>query len=185
MSALYHSTGFRLVAVDPGLRGCGVALFQGGTLLRAAYVKNNGEGRGYAAHVIAGASVQRWLMSEGDGLDALVVELPRVYPGSAQQKGDLNDLLDVAGVGAAVATALRFDAFAGALLLASHVFPSDWKGNVPKETMTERIRRSLTDEERRAIEKCPASLMHNVLDACGIGLHKLGRLNKKVYPHAD
>ena len=64
------------------------------------------------------------------------------------------------------------------------LFPADWKGQVPKEVMTERIRRSLTEEERGRIEKCKASLMHNVLDACGIGLYRLGRLNKKVY-HND
>lgn len=183
MSALLHAPECRLVAVDPGLRGCGVALFKGGTLLRAAYVKNNAEGRGYNAHVGAANAVRLWLYP-APMIDELVVEFPRVYPGSAQQKGDLNDLLDVAGVGAAVSTAIRmFDMPIDSR--ADHVFPSDWKGNVPKETMTERIRRSLTDEERKRIEKCPASLMHNTLDACGIGLYKLGRLNKKVYPHAD
>ena len=183
MSALYHAPNFHLVAVDPGLRGCGVALFKGGTLLRAAYVKNNAEGRGYNAHVGAANAVRLWLYPT-PMIDELVIEFPRVYPGSAQQKGDLNDLLDVAGVGAAISAAVRLSEMPVGSRV-EHVFPSDWKGNVPKETMTERIRRSLTDEERRAIEKCPASLMHNTLDACGIGLYKLGRLNKKVYPHAD
>lgn len=173
MSAVFYSHGYCLLCVDPGLRGCGVAMFREGTLIDAAYVKNPVEsGRGYAAHAALGRAVGR------TGAHRVIIEHPRVYPGSAQQKGDLNDLLDVVAVGAAVAANMKSSEVAT-------VFPSDWKGQVPKETMTERIRRSLTDAERATIQKCPASLMHNVLDACGIGLHALGRLNKKVYPHAD
>ena len=42
------------------------------------------------------------------------------------------------------------------------------------------VRDALDAYEREKIEKCPSSLMHNVLDSAGIGLWKLGRLNKKV-----
>lgn len=175
MSAVFYSPDYLLFCVDPGLRGCGVAMFKGGTLIDASYVKNPVDsGRGYAAHRALGREVGHIAALS----DRVVIEHPRVYPGSAQQKGDLNDLLDVVAVGAAIAARAYTSDIAT-------VFPSDWKGQVPKETMTERIRRSLTDTERATIQKCPASLMHNVLDACGIGLHALGRLNKKVYPHAD
>ena len=154
--------------MDPGLRGCGVAEFDGFDLKRAAYVKNPVEtGRGYTAHSSMGTAVGLW---RGLSLKNALIEHPRVYPGSAQQKGDLNDLLDVVAVGAAIAAHTPN---------VVTVFPADWKGNVPKDVMTERIRRALTDEERARIEKCPASLMHNVLDAIGIGLWKLGRINKK------
>lgn len=161
----------RLLCVDPGLRGCGVAEFEGIDLKRAAYVKNPVEtGRGYIAHKMMAYEVQSWARTAVVLGASAIIEHPRIYPGSAQQKGDLNDLLDVAGVGAAVS--VHF-------MKPVTVFPSDWKGNVPKDMMTERIRRALTDEERARIEKCPASLMHNVLDAIGIGLWKLGRINKK------
>ena len=170
MSPLFHTPGVRILCVDPGLRGCGVALFDGGHLLRAAYVKNPVEhGRGYKAHAQMGLAVYDWLDAE---IDRVIIEHPRVYPGSAQQKGDPNDLLDVAAIGASCASWLMGEV--------ETVFPSEWKGQVPKETMTERIRRSLTEVERKNIEKCPASLMHNTLDACGIGVWRLGRLNRKV-----
>ncbi len=157
----------RLICVDPGLRGCGVAEFEGYDLKRAAYVKNPVEtGRGYAAHQAMGTAVGLW---RGSPTKALI-EHPRIYPSAAQQKGDLNDLLDVVAVGAAIAAYIPN---------VVTVFPADWKGNVPKDAMTERIRRAITDEERARIEKCPANLMHNVLDAIGIGLWKLGRINKK------
>ena len=162
----------KLLCVDPGLRGCGVAEFKGLDLTRAAYVKNPVEhGRGYAAHVSMGRAVAAWAGVER--FAAVHIEHPRIYPGAGQQKGDLNDLLDVVAVGSAVATFFTPDANLVT------VFPSDWKGNVPKDMMTERIRRALEDGERGRIEKCPASLMHNVLDAIGIGLWKMGRINKK------
>ena len=159
----------RLLCVDPGLRGCGVAEFEGYDLKRAAYVKNPVEtGRGYDAHRALAVAVNMW--SPWQSSVKALIEHPRVYPGSAQQKGDLNDLLDVVAVGAAIGVYFPKPVT---------VFPSDWKGNVPKDVMTERIRRAITDEERARIEKCPANLMHNVLDAIGIGLWKLGRINKK------
>jgi len=179
LSAILHTAGFRIVAVDPGLRGCGVAEFVGGELQRAAYVKNPVEsGRGYEAHRRMGDAVREWAWERGCAL--LLIEHPRVYPGSAQQKGDLNDLLDLTGVGGAIAARMGVSGSNPAI---ETVFPSDWKGQVPKDMMTERIRRCMTEEERVRIAKCPASLMHNVLDGCGIGLYKLGRLNKKgIYP---
>lgn len=171
MSLLFHTPGVRILCVDPGLRGCGAALFDGGFLVNAAYVENPvTHGRGYKAHSEMGCAVSRWIAKD---VDRLIIEHPRVYPGSAQQKGDPNDLLDVAAVGAAVASWCNYRE-------TETVFPSEWKGQVPKETMTERIRRSLSDIERHNIAKCKASLMHNVLDACGIGLWRLGRINRRA-----
>lgn len=171
MSALFHTPGVRILCVDPGLRGCGAAVFDGGFLVRAGYVENPvSSGRGYKAHSEMGEAVSRWLDKD---VDRVIIEHPRIYPGTAQQKGDLNDLLDVAAVGAAVASWCNFRE-------TETLFPMDWKGQVPKEVMTERIRRALSEIERLNILKCKSSLMHNVLDACGIGLYRLGRLNKKV-----
>lgn len=171
MSPLFHTPGVRILCVDPGLRGCGVAVFDGGFLINAAYVENPvTHGRGYKAHSEMGEAVSFWL---DKGADRVIIEHPRVYPGSAQQKGDPNDLLDVVAVGASVASWCNSREI-------ETLFPSEWKGQVPKEVMTERIRRALSDIERLNIQKCKASLMHNVLDACGIGLFRLGRLNRKV-----
>ncbi len=169
--SIYYEKHFSMLCVDPGLRGCGVAFFRAGTLIRAGYVTSSAiEGRGYAAHkAMARALVDAYGYV---GLSRLVIEHPRIYPGAAQQKGDLNDLLDLVGVGAAVAANYP-------VTEVETLFPSDWKGNVPKEVMTARISRAIANEERAGIEKCYASLTHNVLDAIGIGLFKLGRINKK------
>jgi hypothetical protein len=168
--SIYYRPGFVFTCVDPGLRGCGVAEFEGGDLLRAAYVKNPEAGRGYNAHEAMGSAVAEWI---SESSERIIIEHPRIYPGAQQQKGDLNDLLDVVACGASVAASFRTNYI-------ETVFPGEWKGQVPKEMMTARISRAITDAERAKIEKCPASLMHNLLDAVGLGLWKLGRLNKKV-----
>ena len=177
MSVLFHTPGVRILCVDPGLRGCGVAVFDGGFLINAAYVENPvTHGRGYKAHSEMGNAVSRWLAKD---VDRVIIEHPRIYTGSGKPKSiDENDLLDVVAVGAAVASWCNYRE-------TETVFPSEWKGQVPKEVMTERIRRSLSDIERHNIQKCKASLMHNVLDACGIGLFRLGRLNRKVIHNGD
>lgn len=176
----YYDKGTILVCVDPGLRGCGMAVFDSGELFRAGYVVNPVlSGNGYTAHEAMGWEALVWLRnnsSEGAFFDKLLIEHPRVYPGSAQQKGDPNDLLDVVAVGASVATALTDISLGSAL---ETVYPFDWKGNAPKEVMTARIRAALSPEERAKILPCAAGLMHNVLDACGIGLWRLRRINQK------
>ena len=172
---ILYRPGFRMLCVDPGLRGCGVAEFTAGNLTRAAYVKNPVlSGRGYGAHSQMARAVHEWRSSVSE---KCIIEHPRVYPGSAQQKGDPNDLLDVCAVGAAIASICE--------VATDTVFPSDWKGQVPKEMMTERISKAITPEERLTIEKCPATLMHNVVDAVGIGFHALGRLNKRMVHRGD
>ncbi len=176
MSSILYTPGFRMLCVDPGLRGCGVAEFEAGVLKRAAYVKNSATlGRGYAEHRAMADALYAWYekMPPVPMPDLVVVEFPRIYPGSAQQKGDLNDLIDVACVGSAIASMTTSKV--------ESIYPADWKGQVPKDVMTERIKRALDDEEKSRAEKCAASLSHNMWDSAGIGLYKLNRLNKKVY----
>ena len=168
-----------LITIDPGLRGLGLAVFEKQTLVKACYVKNEAEGRGYAAHVELAKGTQsnlRWAACGELYRSNLLVEMPRVYP--VMPKTDLNDLLDLSGVGGAVAAKLS-SSYGCAV---EHVFPSDWKGQLEKQAMVARIKGKLSEAERAVVEPAASSLMHNVYDAIGIGLWKLGRLNKKVYP---
>lgn len=54
------------------------------------------------------------------------------------------------------------------------VFPSEWKGSIPKEIHHDRIRSSLSPEARDVVSRDLAnvapSLRHNVLDAIGLVL---------------
>lgn len=175
-----------ILFIDPGLRGVGAALFRpDGTLSVATYVKNPVvSGRGYSAHVALAEQIYREYLRE-NAVRRLVIEHPVIYPGMASRRGGENpdDLLDVVAVGAAIAGFERAsDGSFGAEVVT--VKPSEWKGNMPKERMTERIRAKA--EQRGELSRIVAlkSIMHNVLDAYGIGLWYFDALNVKVFPGA-
>lgn len=107
--------------------------------------------------------------------DNLFLEFPVIYPGSQGRKGDPNDLLDLAGVDGAIAALLE------PTTELTMYLPSQWKGSVDADVMTERIRNALSDSERNCIVTAGAK-DHNTLDAVGIGLYRFGRLTRKVYP---
>lgn len=173
--------------IDPGLRGLGAALFsKEGTARRAVYIENPvASGRGYEVYAALAKAVavefSPYIVHE------LHIEMPLIY-GTVHKKGDPNDVVDCVAVGAAVAVALQ-EQDCGPFRVFS-VPPSSWKGQLEKKAMTERIISKLTEEEvdlvarEKANFATPVSLMHNVYDALGIGLHYFGRLNKKVYPGA-
>lgn len=161
-----------MICIDPGLRGVGVAKFDESnrSLSFAQYVKNPCErGRGYGAHYDLAIELREYGYTGG----LVIIEHPRIYPGMPNK--DLNDLLDVVAVGAACAVALNPS-------YVVTVFPSEWKGTVKKSVMLERIRKALSPEELARCEFTNKSDDEDLLDAVGIGLWRLGRLNKKVYP---
>lgn len=169
-----------ILCIDPNLRGCGCALFdEHGELMSASYVKNHDDkGRGYAAHVNVAYQVLSFCKDRA--VDVAYIEFPRVYPG--EKHIDLNDLLDVAGVGAAVSAALCKP---GQVRYLTHVFPSQWKGNVQKSIMLRRIQNRLTPEESKRCGWTNKSDNEDMLDAIGIGLWHFKRLNKRTYPGAS
>jgi hypothetical protein len=169
-----------LLSLDPGLRGCGVAVFDTAhkRLMRAGYVVNSDrKSKGYRAHVLMAREVSNWLASElkmlPPNLANVIIELPRIYPSPQQQKGDPNDLIDVAGVGSAFASLCS----PGAV---QHVYPQDWKGQVPKKVMNDRVLQALDAGEVGNVRHA-GSKDHNTLDGVGIGLAFFGRINKRVF----
>jgi len=162
-----------LLALDPGIRGCGVALFRDRTLGWCAYVRSGSKAPDLLGVLDMAQAVVGWV--EPQEVHQLAVEWPQVYAGS-KQKGDPNDLIALAGVVAAVCTR-----FPGAVV--TRYKPRDWKGQVPKEVIQARIlgdvrpgRLSIEEVSAFRDAACPPSLQHNVLDAIGIGLHFFGRL---------
>lgn len=155
-----------LLAVDPGLRGCGIALFRDRILEQAVYVE--GEAKAQRA---AGWTAMVNAVSEFVGartVEELVVELPQVYV-AVRSKGDPNDLIQLAAVVGGLCAEFRW----------AHqkiYLPAEWKGQVPKEIIHERAEKRLTTEEMAAISCRRKSLLHNVKDAVAIGLVFLGRM---------
>ncbi len=155
-----------LLAVDPGLRGCGVALFRGGRLEQAAYVDGLPHAqRAQAWTAMVGAVVD---FVGARALDYLAIELPQVYVAS-RSKGDPNDLIQLAAVVGGLC--LAFEAAQQRVYL-----PAEWKGQAPKEVIHGRVDKRLNEDEAAAISCRRKGLLHNVKDAVGIGLVFLGRL---------
>lgn len=143
-----------LVAIDPGVKNLAWARFDNGVLTRCDLSRADSA----PGHV---RSLSRCCP------DILVLEqmTPRDLPNAA-------DLIAVSHTGAFVAGALR-----PVVLL--YPTASEWKGSVPKRIHHPRIAAKLSDAERAVVAetavRVPASLLHNVWDAVGLGLWGLRR----------
>lgn len=176
-----------LLALDPGIRGSGVAVFDASKkeLHHACYVKNPNDGNGPAACAAMAlaivTAVNDHYKHEITGLAHLALEWPKVYA-AGKGKGDPNDLIALAGIGAAlVSTVMMLLHSTPEPLQITHYYPRDWKGTVDADVMLDRIEARLTPAEAAKIQRSGA-LTHNIIDAVGIGLFTLGRLNPtKVY----
>ena len=164
-----------LVAIDPGVHHCGMAGFEGVTkkLAWATLVRAPDLPLGVEAWT---AMAEEIVTTINFGGADVVIEFPRVYQGGKKQGADM-DLLELAATVGAIATAVSLR---GAYI--RRVIPSDWKGQMDKSTSTARVLERLSPEEKSCIAACPASLLHNVHDAIGIGLWAVGRFEmKRVY----
>jgi hypothetical protein len=140
----------------------------------ALMVNPSGNGQGPRQSADMAGAVLSWLEGlpvHASEISILALEWPQVYPVS---KGDPNDLFCLAGVGSALAMALLAKADPKII----YYKPREWKGTAPKEVMGARILERLTPEERPLIPDV-GSLTHNIIDAVGIGLFAVGRLNPK------
>lgn len=170
-----------ILAIDPGKNALGWAFFGDAGYLYAAGVV-----RSAAASTPGGddtAEVARYLMRQllaaitplPSPVRSLVVEKMKIYPGP-QQKGDQNDLIDLAYISGGVHMLPPVWNAERVTL----VHPHAWKGQVPKNIMQERIERSLTELEvklvRATLQTTPEGLRHNGWDAVGIGLWAQRRL---------
>ena len=157
-----------ILAIDPGLRGSGVAYFEDGHLVRAGYVKSPEKVRtGAPAWFAMSDAIDAWAPTN-PGL--IVIEQQRLRPG--KEKGNPQNMMELQGV---VGTVLGYY---HRNTITEAWYPEQWKGSVKKEVMTARILHRLTLEEFQILDavKCAESLKHNVIDAIGIGLFHLGRL---------
>ncbi len=171
----------KLLSMDPGTRGCGVALFNSiGRLHAATYLPNRMTvGRRLDSCITMAKDVFLWASQRGAGAESVACEVPRSY-NAGNQKGPQDDLIDLAMVSAAVAGMFHYSKVLT-------YYPQEWKGSVKAETFLRRIISRLDEGEKAVIELVMArkalddvpdsdSLDHNTLDAIGIGLHYLGRM---------
>lgn len=156
------------LAVDPGLRQCGCALFADAKLIAADLVASGSKHNRASAWLPMAEAARTWVAIVGVHVDRLVVELPQVY--HAKIETDQNDLIHLAAVVGALCSEFK-DADIEVVL------PAEWKGQVPKAIMHARMMKRLDTDERAALPTLPKSKLHNVLDAVSIGLVDLKRMN--------
>lgn len=172
-----------LLAVDPGLRYPAVAIFKDGILVHASRVKIPGTNHKLPIgqrclnvskllydHIVRNGA----FLQPDDECYELVIEWPRAYRG-AKMKGDPADLFPLAGIGMALA----------GMLMVPVTAPTapEWIGNIPKSTCSgdaltsprgQRIWSRLSEAERACVV-----ISHDSVDAVGIGLFRLGRLERR------
>jgi len=147
-----------VLSIDPGLRKCGCALWSSdGTLLRAWTAQARGKKRGPAAWVQMVGAIKL-----SPDISVLVVEQMQVYQ---DRKTDADDLLELTGVLGALAWR-----FSGAEMYGFK--PGEWKGQVPKKVMQQRIKQRLTKGE---LNKIAPRATHDAWDAIGIGAYYFRR----------
>lgn len=192
------------LSIDPATHGCGCALFRAGKLLAAGYapnkVKNTDEDILRRSACSAKAAFEWW-----EAYDAkfrndayvqwpheLVVEMPPVYTAGKGNKGDQNEIVvPLAMVDGALAV---YFPNAGTFSYK----PYTWKKTTSKPpraygadgkevpyVIKERVKDRLKETGELAAVDWSKSVEHSwdVADAIGVGLHHLGRFERKrVYP---
>jgi hypothetical protein len=175
-----------VISLDPGLRECGLAVFDAlmpeSKLIYAALVENTVHPpvRGLEAWHGMALEVEKALWRgciidrELNGADILFVSEEPIVRLPKHQKGDQDDIIQLAGVVGAVGAQAGLEEWTRASLK-----PEVWKGNIDPDIILARIEKRLRPEEIAVIQPCARSKRHNVLDAIGIGLFVLGRLKKE------
>ena len=159
----------KILAIDPGLRCCGVAVGQDGVLVSCALVNNpmikerNGMAWGSMAR-----SVKEWADAHGP-FDLVKSETPKQYQHGHHggKRVDPDDILQIQGVVGALS----------ALYQLQTIYPYEWKGQLPKDVGYHRVKSRLSAEELAVLNgaKCQESKRHNIGDAVGIFLDAVNR----------
>lgn len=142
-----------LISIDPGKKSSGIAVFENDILIDCCLQQS--------------PSLFNILLPS---ISNVVIEKPQIYK---QQlwKGDPNDLVEVAiVVGKYIQLFEECD-------IVETVYPRLWKGQRPKAVDNNYTLSILSDGERDIFNNVdiPRHLQHNIIDAIGIGLWKLGR----------
>lgn len=155
-----------MLAVDPGLRACGVALFHNGVLVRAGVVRGLREGQGPEVWAALATEVEEWarltVLTTRYTYGHLVVETMRHNPHG--RSVPVEDLLELAGVAGAVVGRLP-----GWTAHAAQAHR--WKGQVPRDVMGRRVEAHLREEGLWARVEVPSVKDHlnDAMHAVGMG----------------
>ncbi len=155
-----------LLALDPGLRRCGWAVFHDGLYHQAGL--SRGEMKTSVKDVPAWIAVIEAIPDPWP--DELICEYPQVYTSRMDAANDLLQLASVLGVAAHKWKDVKN----------TMVRPRQWKGQRPKAATEHQAKLVLDVYEKGNVERdlslVSPSLRHNVWDAICIGLVHLRRM---------
>lgn len=180
-----------LIAVDPGLRECGVAVYElatgrllGAWLVRSpeASLQHNPAWSAMALAVLASLEARHPGLFAAPGLCWFIGETPRLHPDAktaVEERADPNVLFQTCGSSAAVGTAL---AVRGAAPVEQQrgVRADVWTDGRPKVARQRAVRwlrpsqekvtwEELPAAERAVVDEAAKSNLHHVLDAVDLG----------------
>ncbi len=177
------------LALDPGLRSTGVAVFRCGQLYAADAIQidKDDDETPVARCLRMGQEIFEWLGNTGARPRILAVE----WPGKSW-RGDARDLHGLCGVDGVVAGSLWFAAAnAGRALEVVSYEVGEWSGDIPKATTkrgaksSPRALRVLARLKGEELDVWESVTVHDTIDAIGLGLHLLGRFDPvRVFPGA-
>ncbi len=153
------------MAIDPGVRHAGISYWKDSKLVEALLIRHK---HGYVdlAQLVFNHT---YMSGHHRRLDEIIIEKPRAYSEHAKQKGDQNDLIELA-IAIGQMSALLLQGTTEITLL--YYYPDEWKKQMPKEVTTKRIKSALSSEEMAVVD-LPTSkkLQFDVWDGVGIGLY--------------
>lgn len=156
-----------MLAIDPGLRAVGVALFKDGALVRTGAVRGPPPPvRGPGVWSLLAASVYAWAevpVADLAGPCHVVVETMR-YDHSSR-KGSAEDLLEVQAVGAAIVGRFAADCWQ------AHDAPAHQWVHVPRAIFAQRVEVSLRESNEWDKVEVPSrsTELNDAMHAVGIG----------------
>lgn len=188
----------KVLAIDPGAYQTGAAIFdlQTRRLIRAARLRGHGFKNSLWNLIDTAKEVVSFAKHYAPFV-AVVVEWPQVYARRQRGKKDPNDLLPLAGLDMAILALM--DPYLTETCDAVTYVPHEWKGSKAANPTARLILGRLDAIELRQVEEVEAFLaalkeaedkdkevghpVHNTVDAVGVGLKFLGRLDRERVIH--
>lgn len=165
-----------LLAVDAASRKSGVALFADGRLVSARAADVGGRSGQFTESIRRADNMGREIVAVAASMtgptaivNRIVIEYPRVYKTGPANRLPADDVLIIAA--SAMSAWVNLSAYYTAAEIEA-VRPQDWKGQVPKQAMCERILSRLSPAELSVVDD-PKN--DNIIDAVGIGLFSIRR----------
>ena len=163
-----------ILAIDPGLRSVGLALFTDGKLERVEWVKNPEQhARDLNACLSMISETCKLVIDTFPQIDEIAIEQQWIPP-MRVQRVNTDDLLFLAYVVGGLMGFLEFEKIAG-------YKPKEWKknDNRKKELYTQKLIDEMSKDELELIKGLSGKKLSDVVDAIGIGkFHYDKQVNK-------